>query len=382
MPAVPAASQVNPVSVPPTTGGGNSSGAPETASQPFSAVLAHQVSKPASSEDGKTSKAAQTDASDPGTATPNQDLAAMLPMLMNSMQSGALTATNTGAATTADTKDGDASNPLGAMLATPVAPTAVSSNLTDRGASSVAGQSGVPTTMSRSDGLSLTAGTTDGHPDASSTGATGPANVAALRAGVVTEKGDAESRFSTDATSIQPDNARLLDRTEPTVMAVPTPSATPVSTTSASEYRIAAPVGSHQWESAITNSVVLMTGNRQERAELVLNPPQLGRIEVSVSMSGDQANATFVSSNPAVREALENALPRLKEVLADAGITLGQAQVGSEWLGQSANNQENGDNFRRTTTTDFGSDGTSQITVTRDNEPRLKVSRGLVDVFA
>ena len=65
-------------------------------------------------------------------------------------------------------------------------------------------------------------------------------------------------------------------------------------------------------------------------------------------MTGDQATATFVSANPAVREAIENAVPRLREVLADAGVTLGQTQVGSDSPQQSANGNENGDNsFKR-----------------------------------
>jgi flagellar hook-length control protein FliK len=46
-------------------------------------------------------------------------------------------------------------------------------------------------------------------------------------------------------------------------------------------------------------------------------------------VSGDQASANFVAANPQVREALENALPRLREALGDVGIQLGQANVGA-----------------------------------------------------
>ena len=47
-------------------------------------------------------------------------------------------------------------------------------------------------------------------------------------------------------------------------------------------------------------------------------------------MNGEQTNASFVAASPAAREALEQALPRLREILADAGITLGQASVNAE----------------------------------------------------
>jgi flagellar hook-length control protein FliK len=57
-------------------------------------------------------------------------------------------------------------------------------------------------------------------------------------------------------------------------------------------------------------------------------------------MNGDQATAIFTSSNPAVREALESSLHRLREVLADAGVTLGQTQVGSESPNQPSRRNE------------------------------------------
>jgi flagellar hook-length control protein FliK len=148
------------------------------------------------------------------------------------------------------------------------------------------------------------------------------------------------------------------------------------------EIGIAPAVGTSHWESAIGNSLVFMAGNGRNHAELVLNPPQLGRIEVSVSVSGDQANAFFVSANPAVRDALESAMPRLKEIFADAGITLGQAQVGSESPRQSANNGENNDNSPRSSFSDLGdSPGTQSGKQGSSSTLRLIAARGLVDTF-
>ncbi len=73
-----------------------------------------------------------------------------------------------------------------------------------------------------------------------------------------------------------------------------------------------------------------MVSNSRQQAEIVLNPPQLGRIEVSLTLDGDRASAFFVSPHAAVREALESSMIRLREVLADAGVTLGETQVGAE----------------------------------------------------
>jgi flagellar hook-length control protein FliK len=146
-----------------------------------------------------------------------------------------------------------------------------------------------------------------------------------------------------------------------------------------STYRIVPAFGSRQWESAVGNSLVFMTGQHQGSAELVLTPPQLGRIEISVTVTGDQATATFVSASPAVREALSNALPRLTEILADAGITLSQADVNAGSPEQSPGNGEGRDDARRAATTDFGGDGTAGAAV---GGPWKMSGRGFVDVFA
>lgn len=104
-------------------------------------------------------------------------------------------------------------------------------------------------------------------------------------------------------------------------------------------------VGAAGWGQEVGNRLVWMSSSTNSHAELVLTPPQMGRVEVSLSVTGDQATATFVSTNPLVREALEAAMPRLREILADAGIQLGQTQVGAENARQSAQQEKNGDNF-------------------------------------
>lgn len=94
--------------------------------------------------------------------------------------------------------------------------------------------------------------------------------------------------------------------------------------------RIDTPVGSRGWDAEVGQKVVLMVNRLESRAELTLTPPHMGRVEVSISVNGDQTSAAFVSASPAAREALEQALPRLREILAEAGITLGQASVNAE----------------------------------------------------
>lgn len=145
------------------------------------------------------------------------------------------------------------------------------------------------------------------------------------------------------------------------------------------------PVGKHGWDGEVSDKLVWMVGRREQRAELVLNPPQMGRIEVSLSMNDGQTSALFVSANPAVRDALEAALPRLREILADAGVNLGQTQVGADTGNgagnSSTNNAENRDNPGRGLSTQQLPPG-NEVLRQLDAPQWLKRGNGLVDVFA
>ena len=141
--------------------------------------------------------------------------------------------------------------------------------------------------------------------------------------------------------------------------------------------RVDTPLGQTGWHEEMGQKLTWMVGNNRQQADLVLNPPQLGRIEVSLTMNGDQATAIFTSPNPAVREALENSLHRLREVLADAGVSLGQAQVGSESPHQSSAKNE----------PDFGMNESVRYASAiplPGSEPvaRSGAGRSMIDIFA
>jgi flagellar hook-length control protein FliK len=147
---------------------------------------------------------------------------------------------------------------------------------------------------------------------------------------------------------------------------------------------VARPVGSSGWTEEIGNHVVWLANRSESRAELVLTPPQMGRVEVSLTVKGDQAVASFVSGNPVVREALEAALPRLREVLAEAGIQLGQANVNAENARQWAQQDKHGDNSASDPArANPGDAAVSPVSSgSLSTSPGLKGGRGLVDVFA
>lgn len=93
---------------------------------------------------------------------------------------------------------------------------------------------------------------------------------------------------------------------------------------------IAAPLGSNGWADEFSQKINWMSTQQNQVAELHLNPPDLGPLDVVLKISDNQATALFTSPHGAVRDAVENALPKLREALADNGITLGNATVSDQ----------------------------------------------------
>ncbi len=91
--------------------------------------------------------------------------------------------------------------------------------------------------------------------------------------------------------------------------------------------QLAPRVGAAGWDRALGQKVVWMVGQGEQSASLSLNPPELGPLQVVLTVSHTHASADFSAAQPEVRQALQDALPRLREMLADAGIALGQANV-------------------------------------------------------
>lgn len=126
--------------------------------------------------------------------------------------------------------------------------------------------------------------------------------------------------------------------------ASPNPPASQSAPAGTSTAWLAPQVGSHEWGKALGKHLAHMSsGSGQQTAELQLNPPGLGPLKVTLSLNEHQVQAMFVSAHPQVRSAVEAALPELRTLLADSGISLGQTSVGAESQPQSAFSQAQGD---------------------------------------
>lgn len=94
-------------------------------------------------------------------------------------------------------------------------------------------------------------------------------------------------------------------------------------------------VGSHEWAEELGTRLAVMTAQGDQSGSLRLSPEHLGPLEVQIRMQDDKANVVFGAQHADTRRALEEALPRLREMFAASGLQLGDAGVSREAPRQS-----------------------------------------------
>jgi flagellar hook-length control protein FliK len=80
----------------------------------------------------------------------------------------------------------------------------------------------------------------------------------------------------------------------------------------------------------VVKSVRLMLSNGEKTLNVRLAPPSLGELHIQVSGSDDAITVRLVSSNPAVRDALEGQLTGLREILGKTGVSLTSISVSAD----------------------------------------------------
>ena len=83
----------------------------------------------------------------------------------------------------------------------------------------------------------------------------------------------------------------------------------------------------------------------EEFAEISLNPPHLGKIRAQITVTNDQASVILTTVVPDIRDVLESSIPRLSNLLSNAGLSLADARVMQD-MQQQQNFDEPSDNPR------------------------------------
>lgn len=95
------------------------------------------------------------------------------------------------------------------------------------------------------------------------------------------------------------------------------------------------PMTHPQWGQDLGSKVTWLLGQGIQDAKLQLHPQHLGPVQVHISLNDNQAAVNFVAHHADTRDALQAALPQLRDMLQQSGIQLGQAQVSAQGGGQA-----------------------------------------------
>jgi flagellar hook-length control protein FliK len=151
---------------------------------------------------------------------------------------------------------------------------------------------------------------------------------------------------------------------------------------SAAGSTLAPSVGSAAWSQALGEKIVWMTAGAQQTASLTLNPPNLGPLHIVLNVTNDQATASFFSAQPDVRHALEAAMPKLREMMNESGIQLGQATVSAEQQPQQQHNEAANRGTRQISQPYPGTNNAIETGAQTLPTMSRQSGRGLVDTFA
>ena len=379
-------SAVMPASTPPSEATPSATSAPaEPSSQPTNAASADQASakpaKAAGNDHATRTPSAGDDTSDferllePDAAT----LAATATAMAAATAGGAAKAAATDEARTPEAPATAAQNPsladqLLGLLGMLGAPAAAAPPATTKGTDSPVPAASAPTTTPAAPAMPTLAlaqpASGSGAPSATAAPAADTKHAipgAAIAAEFIVD------RATRDASPPTGSDLTTLSARDPASLAAPTPLPVPVDRLpSVPQPALLQPANPNAgYGEDLGSSVVWMAEHRIGHAALQVSPDHLGPIEVRLQLDGARVHAEFYSAQPEVRHALEASLPRLRELLGQQGLQLGQADVG----------QRHRDNTRRAP---MPANGQSDCF---PDDPRplpttLRRARGLVDEYA
>ena len=129
--------------------------------------------------------------------------------------------------------------------------------------------------------------------------------------------------------------------------------------------------GGH-FDEDIGDAVRWMADQKIGHAHIKVTPNDLGTVEIRLRLDGDRVHADFSSAQAEVRQALENSLPRLRDMLGQHGFQLAHADVGQQHTPPS---QGGG------APTSEGGGDSAESAIETPRSVRM-TARGLVDAYA
>lgn len=144
---------------------------------------------------------------------------------------------------------------------------------------------------------------------------------------------------------------------------------------------IAAQLGGNGWSEAMGERIMWMMGKGIQAASIRITPPHLGPIQVQLSVQNDQASVNMITQHGVVKEALEAAMPRLREMLAESNLQLVNVDVSHRENMQHGNRSESPYHDQVQQAEDLPAEQ-EEITAIEDEVAGYYTSSGLLDDYA
>ncbi|RUO23204.1 hypothetical protein CWE08_00685 [Aliidiomarina iranensis] len=153
---------------------------------------------------------------------------------------------------------------------------------------------------------------------------------------------------------------------------IASPSASPSTT-------LSAPLASNAWQQQLSQQVVNMNIRQDNHVALRLHPAELGPLMINLKMDDQAASLQFSASNANVRAAVENAIPQLREILAEQGIELAESAIND---GQSQQQNEEQRSGSAELADNSGNTQTLAADANAEQEVEVQMGNGKIDLYA
>ncbi|HAT1595198.1 TPA: flagellar hook-length control protein FliK [Legionella pneumophila] len=132
-------------------------------------------------------------------------------------------------------------------------------------------------------------------------------------------------------------------------------------------------VNHSQWSNQLSEHIVWLGHQEVKSALIKIHPEELGPLEINVNVVKDNASVNISTHSVYVKEIVDQALPRLREMMAQQGINLSEVHIGTDTNSRQYSQQNHNVD---TDLVQSAEDNNKIISLTRH------LPKGLVDYFA
>jgi flagellar hook-length control protein FliK len=129
---------------------------------------------------------------------------------------------------------------------------------------------------------------------------------------------------------------------------------------------------------AVKDKVMVMINQRIQQVDIQLDPPELGNMQVRINMQNEQAVVSFVVQNQQAKEALDQNMDRLKQMMSENGVDVGESNVKQE---SNQSSMQEGDQQAGNGSFNNNADGSLEGSMNMEHTKVLKASSTGVDYY-